>query len=240
MAQTQTETRSNMPARMSRGRGGQLMSRDAAAWAASPFGLMRRLSDDMDQLFGQLVGGLAGAGPVTSGQQLDWVPAIEMEQRDNQIVVRADLPGMNVDDVTVEVDEGVLTIAGERRDEREVEGNGGRRRTEVRYGRFARSIVLPENAHADEIEAVIRQGVLEIKIPMEAQGRAQRRKIDVQGSSASDGQRQSSATSASASSKSSGQQSASSSAQQNPSSSSAQQNSSSGSSQQNPSSREQK
>ena len=201
MARTQAETRTNMPATTSRGRGGQLMSRDAAALAATPFGLMRRLSDDMDQLFGQLVGGLAGAGPVSSGQQLDWVPAIEMDQRDDQLVVRADLPGMDVDDVTVEVDDGVLIIAGERSDEREVEGNGGRRRTEVRYGRFERRIVLPESAQADQIEAAFRNGVLEIKIPMEQPAHPQGRKIDVQRSSASDGgQRQSSTGASSASS----------------------------------------
>jgi HSP20 family protein len=211
MARTQAETRTNMPATTSRGRSGQLMSRDAAALAASPFGLMRRLSDDMDQLFGQLVGGLAGAGPVSSGQRLDWVPAIEMDQRDGQLVVRADLPGMDVDDVTVEVDDGVLTIAGERSDEREVEGNGGRRRTEVRYGRFERRIVLPDSAQADEIEAAFRNGVLEIKIPMEQQAHPQRRKIDVQSSSASDGgQRQIStgASNASGQSSASSQQNA--------------------------------
>jgi HSP20 family protein len=195
-----------MPATTSRGRGGQLTSRDAAARAANPFGLMRRLSDDMDQLFGQLVGGLAGAGPVSSGQQPDWVPAIEMDQRDGQLVVRADLPGMDVDDVTVEVDDGVLTIAGERRDEREIEGDGGERRTEVRYGRFARSIALPERAQSDQIEAAFRNGVLEIKMPMEQQAQSQRRKIDVQSGSGSDGgQRQSSTASTGASSASSQQ-----------------------------------
>ena len=183
MARTQTETRSNMPATMSRGRGQNLMARDAAAWAANPLGLMRRLSDDMDQLFGQLVGGLSGGGSVSSGQPLDWVPAIEMDQRDGQLIVRADLPGMGVDDVTVEVDDDILTIAGERRDEREVQGDGGTRRTEVRYGRFARSIALPENARSDAIEAVFRNGVLEIRMPMEQQRQSQRRKVDVQNAS---------------------------------------------------------
>jgi HSP20 family protein len=210
MARTQAETKSNMPATISRGRGRNLMARDAAAWAANPFGLMRRLSDDMDQLFGQLVGGLSGTGPVSSAQQLDWVPAIEVDQREGQLLVRADLPGMDVDDVTVEVDAGVLTIAGERRDEREVEGDGGGRRTEVRYGRFARSIALPEGAQSDEIEAAFRNGVLEIKIPMAQQAPSQRRKIDVQSASDSNGgQKQSSTASPGASSASSQQNAAS-------------------------------
>lgn len=175
-----------MPATTSPGRSRNLMGRDAAAWAANPFGLMRRLSDDMDQLFGQIVGGLSGTGALPAPQQLDWVPAIEIDQRDDQLVVRADLPGMDVDDVMVEVDDGVLTIAGERRDEREVEANGGRR-TEVRYGRFARSIVLPENAQADEIKAAFANGVLEISMPLKQHGQSKPRKIDVQGASASNG-----------------------------------------------------
>jgi HSP20 family protein len=191
-----------MPATTSRGQNRNPMARDVAAWAANPFGLMRRLSDDMDQLFGQLVGGLSVTGSGASGQQLDWIPMIEMDQRDGKLIVRADLPGLDVDDVTVEVDDGVLTIAGERRDEREIEDRGARR-TEVRYGRFARSVALPENARPDGIEAVFRNGVLEIKIPMEQQSQSQRRKIDVQSASGSNGgQRQTSAASGSSSNRS--------------------------------------
>jgi len=146
-------------------RGGQLGPRELAAWAGGPFGLMRRLSEDMDLLFGQLLGGSAAVGAPLSGPEIQWIPALEVEERDGKLVVQADLPGLDAEDVTVEVDDGLLTISGERRAERVIAGDGTRR-TERRYGRFSRSIALPEGALSDEIRAAFRNGVLEITIPL--------------------------------------------------------------------------
>ena len=77
----------------------------------------------------------------------------------------------------------VLTISGERRDERDIEGDGVGR-TERLYGRFSRSIPLPEGANANEINAAFRDGILEITVPL-SQGSSQRRRVDVQGSAQS-------------------------------------------------------
>jgi HSP20 family protein len=175
----ETQRTRNVPALQARG--GQLGSREPAVWFASPFGLMRRLSEDMDQLFGQLLGGSGTVGALLSGPEIQWIPALEVEERDGKLLVQADLPGMGADDVTMEVDEGVLTISGERREERQV-GGDGRRRTERRYGRFSRSIVLPEGARTDEIHAAFRNGVLEITIPL-SQSTAHGRRIAIEGSS---------------------------------------------------------
>ena len=83
--------------------------------------------------------------------------------------------------MTVEVDDGLLTISGERRAERVV-GDDGRRRTERRYGRFSRAIVLPEGALSDEIRAAFRNGVLEITVPL-SHSAAHGRRIAIERSS---------------------------------------------------------
>jgi HSP20 family protein len=197
MAQPQSQTQPSSstssskttPATRSQSRGGSLVSRDPRAWAASPFGLMRRLSDDLDELFGQLVGGpatsrtgsVAAPLPFVADAPVDWVPAIEAFQRDGKLVVQADLPGLQADDVTVEIDDGILTLSGERCEEHEVDQKGVRR-TERRYGRFTRSIALPEAARTEEVQASFRNGVLEITMPL-SQSSQQRRIVQIQNAS---------------------------------------------------------
>ncbi len=182
MADTRRKT--NLPAMQ--GRGSRLATQGPLAWAAGPFGLMRRLSDDMDELFDQFLSGagstartgLPASAPVVLTPSVEWMPALEIFQRDGNLVVQADLPGVSADDVTVEVADGLLTVSGERREEREID-DGGLRRTERRYGKFSRSIALPEGARTEEVSASCRDGVLEITIPL-AQEAPRSRKIDIQ------------------------------------------------------------
>jgi HSP20 family protein len=174
----QSATSRSMPARRR-----ELAPAGLGSWAtSSPFGLMRRLSEDMDQLFGQLVGGSRGtllSPQALVGADTQWIPEIEIFERDGNLVVQTDLPGISDADVNVEVDGDLLTISGERRDEREVQ-DGGVRRTERRYGKFARSIALPEGARPEEIRAALHDdGVLEITVPV-SQPQSQRRKIEIQ------------------------------------------------------------
>lgn len=194
MAQPQSQTQPSsssrtLPATRSQSRNSSLVSRDPRAWAVSPFGLMRRLSDDLDAIFGQLVVGPAASRtgsvtaplPFVTDATADWMPAIEVSQRDGKLVVQADLPGLRADDVTVEIDDGVLTLSGERSEEQEVDQSGVRR-TERRYGRFTRSIVLPEGAKIEEVQASFRNGVLEITVPL-SQPSQPRRTVQIQSSS---------------------------------------------------------
>jgi HSP20 family protein len=140
----------------------------------------------MDQLFNQIMGSPGNgtpsatvfSGPAVAAVSMDWVPAIETFKRDGNLIVQADLPGLAVDDVAVEVEDGVLTISGERREEREVDDDGYRR-TERRYGRFTRSIALPEGARTEEVQAAFRNGVLEISIPLAEQSQQQRRTVNI-------------------------------------------------------------
>jgi HSP20 family protein len=138
----------------------------------NPFNLIRRLSDEMDRVFGDFVSPEVGrslsrtvGGNVPGG---DWMPAIEVRQKDNNIIVRADLPGVNPEDVKVELQEDGLLIEGETKHE-EVQEKEGFFHSERSYGRFSRFIPLPENVDADQISANYRNGVLELTIPVPEQ-----------------------------------------------------------------------
>lgn len=109
---------------------------------------------------------------------VQWAPSIEVFERDSQLVIRADLPGLSKDDVNIELTDDVLTIAGERREERE-ETREGYRHSERRYGRFSRGIPLPASTNAEDVRASFQNGVLEVTMP--APQREQRgRRIEIQ------------------------------------------------------------
>jgi HSP20 family protein len=148
----------------------------------SPFVLMRRLSEEMDQLFGAVLSDFGmGQGRVAQREgramgfsQADWVPPIEVFERDNQLVVRAEIPGLSKDDVKVEVRDDMLTLSGERREEHE-ETKDGYRVSERHYGRFFRNIPLPEGVKPEDVRATFQNGVLEITMPMPRQEQRGRR-----------------------------------------------------------------
>jgi len=162
------------------------------ALGLSPFSLLRRMLEDMDRMFegfGNVRGGAGGGtaglerGPVASLAQV-WSPAIDIVERDGRLLVRADLPGMSADDVCIEIRDDALVLEGERRSGIEVEEEGVYRSERV-YGRFARAIPLPDGADLDKASARFENGVLEIEIPLREDAR--RRRIEIQGGSASQG-----------------------------------------------------
>jgi HSP20 family protein len=147
---------------------------------ASPFLAIRRFMEDMDRLasdfgfgssllspsfFGQESGtqGLQQQEGRGSGLQTFWNPQVDVFQRGDQIVVRADLPGLKKEDVSIEIDQNTLTIRGERRQELE-DRNEGFYRSERSYGTFQRSIALPEGVTPDDAQASFNDGVLEITV----------------------------------------------------------------------------
>jgi HSP20 family protein len=93
-----------------------------------------------------------------------WAPAIDLLERDDSLVLKADLPGLTEDDVQLEVRDNVLTISGERRSDVEDKKNGYYR-VERSFGRFSRSLTLPEGVDAEQIAAKFENGVLEVTIP---------------------------------------------------------------------------
>jgi HSP20 family protein len=129
--------------------------------STNPFTLMRRMSEEMDRTFGQFFGeSRTGAG--------SWYPAIEVAERDNQLQVHAELPGLDPEDVKVEITDDALVIRGERKSQREHQ-IGGAYRSERRYGQFYREIPLPQGVNADQAKAQFRNGVLEIAVPLPQQ-----------------------------------------------------------------------
>jgi len=112
---------------------------------------------DIDELFGRF-----SERPGKSGT--GWVPRVESYRKDNEYVVRADLPGVNPNDVHVQAEGNLLTITGERKSEEK-----GQEYRETFYGKFQRQIALPDGVEADKIAARYEHGVLEIRVPLPAQ-----------------------------------------------------------------------
>lgn len=157
------------------GRPGSLPSREAN----TPISMMRRMLEDMDRM---VYGFTGGALPeLWSGGDLErslWSPQIETFRRDNQLVVRADLPGMNKENVNVEIEDDTLLISGERQDEHEEERDDFYR-SERSYGRFFRAIPLPDGVDPNSAKAEFKDGVLEIAVPVPKEPERSSRRIDI-------------------------------------------------------------
>ena len=98
------------------------------------------------------------------GKGRSWTLAIDLVERDDKYVLRADVPGVKPEDVKIEVDDDVLTVSAEH-EESEEEKKGTYVRRERRYGSFSRSITLPKGVGPDDIEATCKDGVLEVSFP---------------------------------------------------------------------------
>jgi HSP20 family protein len=98
------------------------------------------------------------------GMKIEWSPAVDIKETDGEYLVRAELPGITREDVKVSLDEGVLTIEGERRQEK-VEKTEKTHRVERCYGTFCRSFSLPEYTDAAGIRAESKDGVLSVHVP---------------------------------------------------------------------------
>ncbi|HXG91555.1 MAG TPA: Hsp20/alpha crystallin family protein [Blastocatellia bacterium] len=143
-------------------------------FTASPFELMRRFTDEMDRAF-ESFGLMRGFG---SGEMDVWTPAIEVFERDGNFVVRAELPGLNKEDVKVEMTDDGLIIQGERKREHEEKGESFYR-SERSYGRFYRLVPLPEDANAEQVRASFNNGVLEVSMPV-PERKTNRREIPIE------------------------------------------------------------
>jgi HSP20 family protein len=164
-------------------REGQRIGRREPVRQGYPFSVLDRFADEMERVFDDFGFGRSwltprwghtwfGTPSRTSGAL--WAPDIEVYQRNNELVVRADLPGLKRDDISIDVTDNDLTISGERHQEHETEREG-LYRSERTYGSFCRTIPLPEGAMTDQAKASFRDGVLEIAMPAPPQGTRSRR-----------------------------------------------------------------
>jgi HSP20 family protein len=137
-----------------------------------------RYSDPIDQIFGTVFGG-NGSRNGNGGGSLMRAPDTDVIETEREIRVVTEMPGLRKENIEVDVENNVLTIRGEKREER-TEGEGGRfHLAERRYGTFARSFVLPRDVDPEQIQADFQDGVLTIAIPKSE--RVRRRRIQVGG-----------------------------------------------------------
>jgi len=162
------------------------LARREAFPAGDPFQMLERFTEEMSRVFDDFGFGRGWLTPRLGfgwprpllGRAEGWLPDVEMLQRNNELVIRADLPGLTKDDVKVEITENAVTIQGERRREHEEE-KGGVYRSERSYGNFTRVIALPEGAITDQAKASYKDGVLEITMPAPPEAVTRGRKLEI-------------------------------------------------------------
>ena len=120
----------------------------------------------MSRLFGDVFNGgrLRELGFDLEGGRAGWFPAVDVEETDKEYLFTADIPGLEKDDVNVEVEKGLLKIRGERKEEKEEKGKNFLRKEHF-YGRFDRSFPLPADAKTEDVKADYKKGVLTIHVP---------------------------------------------------------------------------
>jgi len=122
-----------------------------------PFRELTALQTEVNRLFSRV-----GGGDVTERQS--WTPSIDVIETDDSIKLKAELAGMDPKDISIEVQDNVLTVSGERRFQEEVKEDKYYR-IERRYGSFTRSLALPQTVDENGIEAKYENGVLEVTVP---------------------------------------------------------------------------
>ena len=149
----------------------------APARYTDPFSAMRA---EMDRVFDSFLGRGFGRFPVLSpaGGGEEVMPSIDVRETDKELIVEAELPGMDEKDVHVTLNEGILSIKGEKKAERE-EKKQGFHLSERRFGSFQRSFNLPEDADPEAVEATFKDGVLTVTVPKADDAKAGRRKVEV-------------------------------------------------------------
>ena len=129
-------------------------------------------STEVNRLFNALL------DPETGAQR--WTPSMDLMEADDHFLLKADLPGLGQDDVAIEIQDNTLVISGERKAEHE-EREGGWFRVERSFGRFSRSVTLPEGVNPEAIAASFDSGVLTVRIPKPEERKPRRISIDVGG-----------------------------------------------------------
>ena len=124
----------------------------------SPFRGFRDMQSEMERMMGEAFGRFP-----RTGERAEWTPAVDVTTGDGDVTIRAELPGVKLEDVKVTFSHGVLTISGERKEEQEHKEKGYLVR-ERRHGSFRRSMTLPEGVDESRIKARFEDGVLEVKV----------------------------------------------------------------------------
>ncbi len=139
-----------------------------------PFKDFLTIQEDLHKMFDRFLGGIERKPFETV-----WAPAIDVFEEDKELVIQAELPGLDAKDVDVTVEEDSLTLKGERKFEKEVKEDKYYR-LERRYGSFQRTIPFPVEVKADQAKAQFKDGVLRITIPKVEERKAKKIKVEVE------------------------------------------------------------
>lgn len=120
---------------------------------------MRRLQREIDGIFDSFF-----SPSRNENDSASWAPRVDLSESEDAYLVHVDVPGMQKEDLNIDVHEGRLTISGERNAEQQDDGHKYVR-VERSYGRFYRSFTLPQTVKEDEIEATYENGVLSVRVP---------------------------------------------------------------------------
>ncbi|MGQ9645184.1 MAG: Hsp20/alpha crystallin family protein [Thermodesulfobacteriota bacterium] len=154
------------------------MARELTVWKPfrelAPFGEFERMRKEMDRLWDSFF----ERGPRT-WETGEWSPSLDVAETKNDLIIKAEVPGVDPKDIDISLSDGVLTIKGEKKQERE-EREGDYHITERSFGSYMRAIELPTEVQSDKVEASYKNGVLKITLPKseEAKKRQIRIKVD--------------------------------------------------------------
>lgn len=144
--------------------------------AVSPFSAVQKnmlgWMDDILNSFGEPLS-------LLSEKQLQFTPRLEVHEDESGLTVRAEMPGMKVEDVEISLTRDGLTIRGERRDEFEEKRAGNQIRSEWLYGSFQRTIPLHFEVEEDKVDASVKDGILTIRLPKTTKARSETRKVSI-------------------------------------------------------------
>src|SRR6058998_4346286 len=143
---------------------------------------LREMEEATQNRFNRILGGFPnrmGSGEIPSLAVADWSPEVDISEDDHGYLLKADLPEMKKDDVKVTVEDGILSVSGERKTEKE-DLKKKFHRIERCYGTFRRSFTLPEDADSTKVTAEFRDGVLKVHLPTTARPRSKATQVKVQ------------------------------------------------------------
>jgi HSP20 family protein len=149
------------------------------AWEISPwrpFRELERMRREMDRLWDSLVEGRPGRRVEEIGE---WLPSLDVSETKNDLLVKAELPGLDPKEIDISVANGILTIKGEKKQEKE-EKEENYHLVERSYGSFVRSVQLPKDVQSDNISASFKNGILKITLPKSEEAKKKEIKIKVE------------------------------------------------------------
>lgn len=149
--------------------------RNVSTW--DPFRDLMNIQERINRVFNESTRDVSTGNDENLGSGT-WTPVVDIEEREDAFLIRADLPGVRKEDITIDINNNTLTLKGERKFEGEIT-KGNYIRVERSYGSFSRSFSLPNNVDAKNIKAKFRDGILELTLPKKEEAKPKKIEIDV-------------------------------------------------------------